>query len=1095
MKTIFTLLALFNLSTALAQDVILFEDFEGSAPGWFKSEPHTNEWHVLGVNSSFTYGSKSLGVSNDGINNTYSNGGTGSSAWVSPSWTASITNQDVQIQFDLRVDGEDILIAPFNVDYMSVYLVDLDPAVTPPIPSNLTGANSLLLTEQNKRLSWTRLTITLNATGKAFIDGSLNNTLLVFTWENNGSITNQPPAAIDNVMITSTPTATPPLAGDYTIGKSNDADFATITDAVDYLNNNGQSSDVNFYLIDEEYNNEFEEFPFEIGDGTNTPYSGMGTYNLTIKPDPITNPTPTITKASNLFTGDLDSHGVFTLWGVDNITIDGSNSVGGTSRDLTIIDALAGSATNSPMAIFLAGPNETDAMENIVVKNTILATEDIVNGYGVVAGNHAGILAADHFADEAVFNNITIQNNKIYKAKEGIHIDGVDRNLAIYTSNSYATNIDIIGNDLESSGTDALQERGIHVLGIDNGNISQNVIGNFNQADLNSDAGIVIDQNSKKLVVDRNEVHSLGFNGDNTSSLSAHAMEVYTGLANSNITLKNNVIRNISGNGANSTANAGYLNPAAFFLGLGGEVGVVQTYTQSGIDIYNNSIYLFGQEMDFLTSVSMGLAVAANTTGVDFRNNIVKNTLGGDNTLAGKASALAVFAESSAAQFDDLNYNVYHINGDATYTNNYIGLIGTLADILADADNNMAAWRTTTGMDASTSFADPGYTSFSNLIPNNLSAVSWSVHGMGEPITSVNNDFNNVTRSTTVATGTPDVGAYEFTIDPAVVPPTKVTQSGPLATGVNYLFSIGERLWVDIKFNPGSDLPDDISVQYFSGIFAANPSEYNVFNKYIDVTATENGNTNYDYDLTIYYDEVQIGNVPGESEPTLEITQDEGFTGNWNTKPTTVNTSSNSMRANNMNTFGRFTGTSNASPLPVEWASFTAHESANTNRLEWATATEINNDRFVIERSAQGKDWEVIGEKAAVGNTTTLSEYSFIDYEPLFSQSYYRLKQVDLDGQSSYSKVVSVVRDINAVQISTFPNPFTSKVTIANLPSGAGIIVAINTLEGEVKYSTMLDVDRQIELDLADLREGMYILRISYGDQTITRKLLKSDVN
>ncbi|MTI22610.1 hypothetical protein E1176_16380, partial [Fulvivirga sp. RKSG066] len=984
MKYLLALLVLLIYSSAFTQDVILFEDFEGSAPGWYKSKVGTanNEWYVLATNSKFTYGSNSLGVSNDGVNNTYVNGGTGSSAWVSPNWTAGITTQDVEIQFDLRVNGQDLLVAPFmNIDFMSVYLVDVDTTTTLPTPANLTGSNSLLLTERNKVITWSRLTLTLNAAAKTFINNAVNNTLLVFTWENNATVTNQAPAAIDNVIIKTTPTAAPALAGDYHIGKSTGADFATITDAVDYLNSNGQSGNVNFYLLDEEYNHEFEEFPFEIGDGTNSPYPGMGTYNLTIKPDPATNPTPTITEESNYFTGNLDSHGVFTLWGVDNVTIDGSNTVGGTTRDLTVVDAVLGGATDSPMAIFLAGPNETDAMENIVIKNTNLATEDVINGYGLVAGNHNAVLVAGHFADEAVFNNITIQNNRIYKAKEGIHVDGVDRILAGYSSNSYATNIDIIGNDLESTGADALQETGIHVLGVNNGNISQNTVGNFNQVDLNSDAGIIIDQNSRNLVVDRNEVHSLGFNGDNTSSLSAHAMEVYTGISNANITLKNNVIRNISGNGANSTANAGYLNPVAFFLGLGGEVGALQTYTQSGINIYNNSINLFGQEMDFLTSVSMGLAVASNTTGVDFRNNIVKNTLGGDNTLAGQASALAVFAESASSQIDHLNYNVYHIDANTIYTRNYVGLIGTLADILSDADNNMAAWRATTGKDMSTSFADPGYTSDSNLLPNNLSAVSWSVHGMGEPLTSVNNDFNNASRSTAVATGTPDVGAFEFTIDPIAVPPTKVTQAGPLATGVNYLFSIGERLWVDIKFNPGSDLPDDVSVQYFPGVFAASTSEYNIFNKYIDLTATENSNTNYDYDITIYYDEVQIGNVPSENEPTLEVTQNENFAGMWQTRATTVNTASNSLTANNMNTFGRYTATSNSSPLPVEWASFTAYESGEQNKLEWATATEVNSYMFEVERSADGKSWELIGEKSAAGDSRSLTKYSFNDYD------------------------------------------------------------------------------------------------------------------
>ncbi|WP_185152849.1 T9SS type A sorting domain-containing protein [Fulvivirga aurantia] len=1092
MKNILTVSLLFILSTGLAQNVIIFEDFEGAAPGWKKSTPHTNEWYVLNTNSTLTSGSRSIGVSNDsGTTNAYSNVTTESAAWVSPTWPAAITSQNVTLQLDLRVNGQDDMLNN-NIDYVSVYLVDVDDAVTIPTKNNLNGSNSFLLFEVNRLTNWNRGTVTLSAAAKSFINSSTNNTLLVFNWTNNATTANQTPIAIDNVFLTSSSTTTPPLAGDYQIGRVTNSDFATITNAFNYLNTYGQSADVNFYLIDEEYNRDFETFPLEIGDGTTTPYPGANTYNLTIKPDPVIAPTPTITRATNQFTANKESHGVITLWGVGNITIDGSNAVGGTSRDLTLIDNLPSSATNAPMGIYLAGINETDAMDNIELKNINISTIDRAVGYGIVAGRH-GTSVIGHFADEAVFSNLTIRNNSFESVREAIHIDGADRNgMGGYTANSYATNITITENIMTSSGATAVQESGIHLLGVNGGTVSENTIANFNQQDLNADVGIIIDQNTQNLTVEKNEIYDLGFSGNNTSSLSAHGIDIYTGVANSAVVIKNNVIRNITGNGASSTANAGYLNPVAIFMGLGGEVGQVQSYTQSGFDIFNNSIYLFGQEMDFVTSVSMGLAVADNTSGVDVRNNIIKNTLGGATTLGGSASALSIFAQTSNAQFDNLNYNAHHIAANTTFTNNYIGLIGTLADLLTDADTDMSSWRVTTGDEASSIHAAPGYTSTTNLLPDNTNANSWHVHGVGEPIASVTDDFTGASRSTTVTTGAVDLGAYEFTNDPVTNPPTAITQSGPLFTGTVYTFSIGERGWVQIEFNPGSDLPDDISLQVYSGSWPGDQGTLNIFNNYFDITATENANTNYSYNMTVYYDEAYLGTVSSESEPSLHISQDENISGTWTYNTSTVNTTSNTITVNNLTGFGRFGGTSNSNALPVEYLTIKAIALENINQIKWATATEINSQAFIVERSTNGKDWLEIGEVAAAGNSSSKIDYDFTDYEPK-QVSYYRLNQIDYDGTENLSDVLKVTRDFDESVVSVFPNPFRKTILVRNLPQGEEVDVQVSTIAGNNVYSQDIVVNNGLKIELPELKDGVYVLKLTFGDQTILRKIMRSD--
>lgn len=96
--------------------------------------------------------------------------------------------------------------------------------------------------------------------------------------------------------------------------------------------------------------------------------------------------------------------------------------------------------------------------------------------------------------------------------------------------------------------------------------------------------------------------------------------------------------------------------------------------------------------------------------------------------------------------------------------------------------------------------------------------------------------------------------------------------------------------------------------------------------------------------------------------------------------------------------------------LPVELKYFRVEqESRLRNRLVWETASEINNDRFIIETSNDLKNWENIGEVEGQGNSSVSNQYEFTDYTPSGDISYYRLKQIDFDGNLMHSEIVSVV--------------------------------------------------------------------------------------
>ena len=121
--------------------------------------------------------------------------------------------------------------------------------------------------------------------------------------------------------------------------------------------------------------------------------------------------------------------------------------------------------------------------------------------------------------------------------------------------------------------------------------------------------------------------------------------------------------------------------------------------------------------------------------------------------------------------------------------------------------------------------------------------------------------------------------------------------------------------------------------------------------------------------------------------------------------------------------------TSGAVAFPIKLLSFSAENKNYQNLLSWATETEINNDRFEIERGNDAIHFEKIGDTKGAGNSTTTQYYQFTDENPFNGKNYYRLKQVDINGSFSYSNVVEVELDI-ANGVAIFPNPTQNELFI-----------------------------------------------------------------
>lgn len=168
-----------------------------------------------------------------------------------------------------------------------------------------------------------------------------------------------------------------------------------------------------------------------------------------------------------------------------------------------------------------------------------------------------------------------------------------------------------------------------------------------------------------------------------------------------------------------------------------------------------------------------------------------------------------------------------------------------------------------------------------------------------------------------------------------------------------------------------------------------------------------------------------------------------------------------------------------AASLPIKLKYFTAKLSNNKDvLLNWASELEIHSDKFVVEKSLDGRNFKALADIKSGGNSTTARTYAYTDGS-FASVAYYRLKMVDIDGRSEYSKVVYVnTRSGSGVVTQIFPNPFKTDIQIVGISSSD-----LNTKNIRVFSATGQQVNFRISgANAISLDEhaprGVYILAI-----------------
>ena len=179
-------------------------------------------------------------------------------------------------------------------------------------------------------------------------------------------------------------------------------------------------------------------------------------------------------------------------------------------------------------------------------------------------------------------------------------------------------------------------------------------------------------------------------------------------------------------------------------------------------------------------------------------------------------------------------------------------------------------------------------------------------------------------------------------------------------------------------------------------------------------------------------------------------------------------------------------------PLPVTLKNFNAAQRSNKVSLTWETSMELNNDGFEIERRIGNGQYQKIGfvdSKAPGGNGAEFS-YSFEDNTVLpKGVSYYRLRQVDLDGRATYSEIKAVRTGNGAIILSVYPNPSRGTVNVA-IPDGVGTFdISVDDFTGKSVQRFSGLTTRNMQLN--NLKPGMYMLRVSIRatGETITERI------
>ena len=188
--------------------------------------------------------------------------------------------------------------------------------------------------------------------------------------------------------------------------------------------------------------------------------------------------------------------------------------------------------------------------------------------------------------------------------------------------------------------------------------------------------------------------------------------------------------------------------------------------------------------------------------------------------------------------------------------------------------------------------------------------------------------------------------------------------------------------------------------------------------------------------------------------------------------------------------------------IPIELSTWKGTVLGSINQLNWTTLTERNTRFFEIERSNDGKTFAVIGQIKAAGNSLSPIKYDFDDEKPLPSIGYYRLKTIDLDGSSSVSNTLTLIRNgQKAKDLNVFPSPTNNILHVFFISNNDkatnewrildGFGKLVQTFSRPAKASNNDEVMTET-LDISHLTPGLYLVQLIQNNEISTTRFVKN---
>ncbi|AWH84650.1 hypothetical protein HYN59_05730 [Flavobacterium album] len=660
------------------------------------------------------------------------------------SYTVTNSNNKVSNVATVTVTVVNIVGPTANADTVSTS--KNNPVTFNPI-ANDTAGNSAITT----------LTILTNpAHGTASVNAATNT--ITFTPANNYTGTdsftykitdayNATATATVNISVLQ-PTTTGPLCGTYVISATTQYEypqFTSLTAAIAHLNANGVSCPVTFLLKDNNYNESTgESFPLVINQ-----FAGTSTVNtVTFKPAPAKNVTIKVNDIT-INSSAYQATTVFQFNGADNIIFDGSNTVNGSTRNLTVFNN--NTLNYLDRAVFWVASNGSNGANNITIKHT-----NIRQGYRNQDGKYTiGVFAGSNTIENpdtvnnrnlkvsqqagANNSNMYLWDNDFMNVKQGVYVNG---------GTTVTTGVNIFQNDLGAENNTESVILPVTLNNVSNFSVSENQIYRLYRTTTDGDllaGGINIKGNTTNGSITKNNMSDL-------QRLTADA-NTFAGIVlaststNSNILVANNFILDPVAKGNSG----GYSNGYGIIVDNGG-----------GYRILNNTVVLSKSQP--LGGYSAALYVNSNASNLDVRNNIFVNS---QTNTATRRCAIIVNNDTDNlnAVFTKLDYNNYyssdrigyianiHLTDNITWPENpdYVQTFEGWKGALLATNNTANA----NNKDTHSLSVNPSFMSATDL---HLGTANSSLNDKGTPIAEITKDIDGQLRSLT----TPDMGADEF---------------------------------------------------------------------------------------------------------------------------------------------------------------------------------------------------------------------------------------------------------------------------------------------------------------------------------------------